>query len=175
MHDDDQTLTLSSVAPDTRGGRRATASHDSALSDSVQTPGGTDIDALIEPLLRDALCELDGRAPALAGMTRYHLGYVDAGMNDLPAGAVDRGKRVRPAVALLVPHLGAYVGLLAQYYRTPGFRTVDPSGATRDFSWSVQVAPSAGDGFSTAVTAGDVPRLLQFSGYLRDFLAAGKP
>jgi hypothetical protein len=82
-----------------------------------------------------------------------------------------------PSVAPLVPHLGAYVGLLAQYYQTPGFRTVDPSGRRRNYSWSVELAPSSGDGdgFSTTVSASDVPRLLQFSGYLRDFLDETKP
>ena len=34
-----------------------------------------DVDALIEPALLDALAALDGRAPLLAGMIRYHLGY----------------------------------------------------------------------------------------------------
>ena len=36
---------------------------------------GFDIDDLIEPALLAAIATLDGRAPLLAGMVRYHLGY----------------------------------------------------------------------------------------------------
>ena len=60
-----------------------------------------DIDATIGPCLREAVAALDGAAPLLAGMTRYHLGQVDDRLQPLADGAVDRGKRVRPAVALL--------------------------------------------------------------------------
>ncbi len=59
------------------------------------------LDALIEPYLREAVAALDGSAPLLAGMARYHLGEVDAALAPTPPGAVDRGKRIRPAVALL--------------------------------------------------------------------------
>ncbi|MGH2617704.1 MAG: polyprenyl synthetase family protein [Thermomicrobiales bacterium] len=60
-----------------------------------------DIDAAIEPLMLDALAALDGPAPLLAGMVRYHLGYAGHDLLPLDPNAVDRGKRVRPAVALL--------------------------------------------------------------------------
>ena len=60
-----------------------------------------DLDALLEPSLREALATLDGRAPLLAGMVRYHLGETDEEFAPVPAGRVDRGKRVRPAVAVL--------------------------------------------------------------------------
>jgi geranylgeranyl diphosphate synthase type I len=60
-----------------------------------------DVDALIEPALRDALTALDGRAPLLAGMARYHLGYAGRDLQPQNPRAVDRGKRMRPAVALL--------------------------------------------------------------------------
>jgi geranylgeranyl diphosphate synthase type I len=60
-----------------------------------------DVDALIEPALRDALTALDGRAPLLAGMVRYHLGYAGRDLQPQNPRAVDRGKRMRPAVALL--------------------------------------------------------------------------
>jgi geranylgeranyl diphosphate synthase type I len=57
---------------------------------------------MLEPSLRDALAALAGRAALLDGMARYHLGYADADLRGIPAGVVDRGKRVRPAIALLV-------------------------------------------------------------------------
>ncbi len=60
-----------------------------------------DVNALIEPWMDDALRALDGRAPHLAGMVRYHLGDADVDLTPLPPGAVDKGKRMRPAIALL--------------------------------------------------------------------------
>jgi geranylgeranyl diphosphate synthase, type I len=60
-----------------------------------------DVDALIEPALLDALTALDGRAPLLSGMIRYHLGYAGHDLQPLDPRAVDRGKRMRPVVALL--------------------------------------------------------------------------
>lgn len=59
-----------------------------------------DIEALIEPLMQEAVAALGGSAPLLAGMVRYHLGDVDQELRPV-AGAIDRGKRVRPSVALL--------------------------------------------------------------------------
>ena len=60
-----------------------------------------DVDALIEPPLLAALSALDGRAPLLAGMVRYHLGYAGPDLARTAEGTADRGKRIRPAVALL--------------------------------------------------------------------------
>jgi geranylgeranyl diphosphate synthase, type I len=60
-----------------------------------------DLDALIEPVLLDAVATLDGRAPLLTGMVRYHLGYAGRDLQPVHRRAVDRGKRMRPAVALL--------------------------------------------------------------------------
>jgi geranylgeranyl diphosphate synthase, type I len=60
-----------------------------------------DLDALVEPVLLDAVAALDGRAPLLAGMVQYHLGYAGRDLQPLDRRAVDRGKRMRPAVALL--------------------------------------------------------------------------
>jgi geranylgeranyl diphosphate synthase, type I len=60
-----------------------------------------DVETLIEPALLDALAALDGRAPLLAGMIRYHLGYAGRDLRPQDPRAVDRGKRMRPAVALL--------------------------------------------------------------------------
>ncbi len=62
---------------------------------------GIDIDAAIDPHLREAVAALDGAAPLLAGMARYHLGLADAALRPLAEDVVDRGKRMRPAVALL--------------------------------------------------------------------------
>ncbi len=59
-----------------------------------------DIEALIDPLMQEAVAALDGPAPLLAGMVRYHLGYVDQALQPV-ASVIDRGKRVRPSVALL--------------------------------------------------------------------------
>lgn len=70
-----------------------TAVHSDALSTR-------DIDAAIEPSMHQAVAALDGQAPLLAGMARYHLGYVDQHLQPLADG-IDRGKRFRPAVALL--------------------------------------------------------------------------
>ena len=60
-----------------------------------------DIDACIDPPLLDALAALDGRAPLLGGMARYHLGYAGRDLQPIDPRSVDRGKRMRPAVALL--------------------------------------------------------------------------
>jgi geranylgeranyl diphosphate synthase type I len=60
-----------------------------------------DLDALIEPVLLDAVSALDARASLLTGMVRYHLGYAGRDLQPLDRRAVDRGKRMRPAVALL--------------------------------------------------------------------------
>jgi geranylgeranyl diphosphate synthase type I len=60
------------------------------------------VDALLEPLMADALTALDGRSPLLAGMVRYHLGYADLALRLIDPRTIDRGKRIRPAVTLLV-------------------------------------------------------------------------
>ncbi|MFM9108549.1 MAG: polyprenyl synthetase family protein [Chloroflexota bacterium] len=60
-----------------------------------------DLDATIAPVMADAVASLDGGAPLLAGMVRYHLGEAGADLQPLPEGSVNRGKRIRPAVALL--------------------------------------------------------------------------
>ena len=57
--------------------------------------------ALLEPEMHGALTALSGQAPLLSGMVDYHLGFVDSRFEytELPASA--RGKRFRPAVAML--------------------------------------------------------------------------
>jgi geranylgeranyl diphosphate synthase type I len=69
--------------------------------EAVEPACDFDVDALIEPALRDAIAALDGRAPLLSGMVRYHLGYAGRDLRPLDSRAVDRGKRLRPTVALL--------------------------------------------------------------------------
>jgi geranylgeranyl diphosphate synthase, type I len=75
-----------------------------------------DVDALIEPALLDAMAALDDRTPLLSGMIRYHLGYAGRDLRPVDGRGVDRGKRLRPAVALLAagaaggdPHAAAPV------------------------------------------------------------------
>jgi geranylgeranyl diphosphate synthase type I len=60
-----------------------------------------DVDALIEPYLIAAVAALDASPSLLGGMARYHLGWVDETLAPLRKGAVDRGKRIRPSIALL--------------------------------------------------------------------------
>ena len=85
----------SPVAPP--NGARAPGVADGAVADPL------DVDALLEPELRRAVAALDGSAPLLARMARYHLGWVDEhGAPTDPATAqAARGKRLRPAVALV--------------------------------------------------------------------------
>ncbi len=56
---------------------------------------------MLEPEMHLALDALDGPAPILPGMVDYHLGFVDAtfAQSELPPSV--RGKRFRPAVAML--------------------------------------------------------------------------
>jgi geranylgeranyl diphosphate synthase type I len=68
---------------------------------ATRGPSLDQIDALIEPALLAALAALDGRAPQLAGMVRYHLGYGGRDFDATGVRAEHRGKRMRPAVALL--------------------------------------------------------------------------
>src|SRR5215218_5913553 len=48
-----------------------------------------DVDALISPHMAAAVDALDGPAPLLAGMGRYHLGWVDRDLAPAADGAVD--------------------------------------------------------------------------------------
>ncbi len=65
--------------------------------------GAIQVDTLIDPYIADALQSLDGRAPLLAGMVRYHLGIVEPDFSPATplTRAQSRGKRLRPAIALL--------------------------------------------------------------------------
>jgi geranylgeranyl diphosphate synthase type I len=57
------------------------------------------IDELVQPIMRGAVDALAEPQPSLAGMGRYHLGWVDEDF--APAEDVDQGKRMRPELALL--------------------------------------------------------------------------
>ena len=60
-----------------------------------------DLEGLIGPHMIAAMHALDGPASLLNGMSRYHLGWADRQFEDLAHGETDKGKRVRPLVALL--------------------------------------------------------------------------
>ncbi len=60
-----------------------------------------DVDALIDPYLEEAIQAVDGEAPLLTGMARYHLGWVSSSFEPVSQETIDRGKRIRPLVALL--------------------------------------------------------------------------
>ncbi|MDQ3695075.1 MAG: polyprenyl synthetase family protein [Chloroflexota bacterium] len=63
--------------------------------------GPSPLDDLLAPFMATATAALDGRAPLLATMVRYHLGDLDPELRPTAAGTSDRGKRIRPAVAML--------------------------------------------------------------------------
>lgn len=60
-----------------------------------------DVDAIIEPAMLEAVAALHGSAPLLAGMARFHLGFADTDLRAVDPRSVDRGKRIRPSIALL--------------------------------------------------------------------------
>jgi len=59
------------------------------------------LDALLDAQMNDALAALDGPAPILAGMAKYHLGFVDADFQPAQPTPALRGKRMRPGIAML--------------------------------------------------------------------------
>ncbi|HEU0164891.1 MAG TPA: polyprenyl synthetase family protein [Thermomicrobiales bacterium] len=61
------------------------------------------LDALLAPPLEQALSEMEGNAPLLPRMARYHLGMVDAtgAPTDLETRKLVQGKRMRPLLAVL--------------------------------------------------------------------------
>jgi len=119
-----------------------------------------DLDALIEPVLLDAVATLDGRAPLLTGMVRYHLGYAGRDLQPLDRRAVDRGKRIRPAVALLAagaaggePRAAAPVGAAVELLHNfslvhDDIQDESPTRRHRPTVWSLW-------GIGQAINAGD--------------------
>ncbi len=78
-----------------------TAGRATAPLTATGKPLRLDVDALIDRHLAVAVASLDEVPSLLGGMARYHLGWVDETHAPVTNGAVDRGKRVRPSVALL--------------------------------------------------------------------------
>lgn len=66
---------------------------------TTQPATANSIDELVQPLMRAAVDALAEPQPELAGMGRYHLGWVDESF--APVENVDQGKRLRPELALL--------------------------------------------------------------------------
>jgi geranylgeranyl diphosphate synthase, type I len=118
------------------------------------------VDALIEPMLLEAVAALDGRAPLLTGMVQYHLGYAGPDLQPLDRLAVDRGKRMRPAVALLAagaaggePRAAAPVGAALELLHNftlihDDIQDESPTRRHRPTVWSIW-------GVGQAINAGD--------------------
>ena len=128
---------------------------------AATTPLASDvaIDSAIEPYLLAAVAALDGKAPLLAEMARHHLGYGGAGSE--PHGAdANRGKRIRPAVALLAAAaaggeaaaaapLGAAIELLHNFTLIhDDVQDESPTRRHRPTVWSIW-------GIGQAINAGD--------------------
>jgi len=60
-----------------------------------------DVDTLITPHMSAAMSALKGPASLLNGMAEYHLGWVDSTFTPVPHGSNDKGKRIRPLLAML--------------------------------------------------------------------------
>src|SRR4051812_19932661 len=88
-------------APRQAAGHNVTADLAIETSPAADSPLRIDVDALIEPHLAAAVAALDDSPSLLGGMARYHLGWVDERLSPVSDGASDRGKRIRPSVALL--------------------------------------------------------------------------
>jgi geranylgeranyl diphosphate synthase type I len=71
----------------------------SAMIERLPDAGSTD--AMLDAAMAGAVDALEPASPFLATMARYHMGWVDQTGRALPAGEVDRGKRMRPRIALL--------------------------------------------------------------------------
>jgi geranylgeranyl diphosphate synthase, type I len=119
-----------------------------------------DLDTVIAPLMADAVAALDGEARLLAGMARYHLGDVDADLQPVGPSAINRGKRMRPAVALLsagaaggdplaAAPVGAAIELLHNFTLIhDDVQDESPTRRHRDTVWNIW-------GIGQAINAGD--------------------
>jgi len=116
------------------------------------------IEELVQPIMRAAVDHLDGAEPLLAGMGRYHLGWVDRAFT--PVQNVDQGKRLRPEIALLcclaaggraaqAAPLGAAVELLHNFTLVhDDIQDRSPTRRHRETVWAIW-------GESQAINAGD--------------------
>lgn len=68
---------------------------------TVELPTYANLDALIDPIVKEVTDQIDLGSTFLANMARYHLGLVDRHFHPTEASVVDRGKRMRPRIALL--------------------------------------------------------------------------
>jgi geranylgeranyl diphosphate synthase type I len=68
---------------------------------TVELPTYANLDALIDPIIKDVTDRIDLGSTFLADMARYHLGLVDRRFQPVETASVDRGKRMRPRVAML--------------------------------------------------------------------------
>ncbi|MFT4039060.1 MAG: polyprenyl synthetase family protein [Thermomicrobiales bacterium] len=89
------------VQGDGREGLRVGETPKRSGTASASEPASS-LDASLDPLMENALRALDGDSPLLAGMVRYHLGFADLSLRPIDPRSIDRGKRIRPAVTLLV-------------------------------------------------------------------------
>jgi geranylgeranyl diphosphate synthase, type I len=59
------------------------------------------LERALDAAMRGAVEEISAASPLLAGMGMYHMGWVDRDFAPVDPATIDRGKRIRPAVALL--------------------------------------------------------------------------
>lgn len=60
-----------------------------------------EIEARVESAMRSVVQVIEETSPLLAGMAGYHLGWLDQQLQPIASGSVDRGKQIRPRIALL--------------------------------------------------------------------------
>lgn len=87
--------------PGARPGLTNDHNNDTSARTISESLVGGDLDALIDPSISKALSDLDQSPSLLGGMVRYHLGWADQSLQSLQPGTIDRGKRMRPALAIL--------------------------------------------------------------------------
>jgi geranylgeranyl diphosphate synthase type I len=68
---------------------------------TVELPAFANLDELIDPIVREVTDQIDLGSTFLANMARYHLGLVDRHFRAVEPASVDRGKRMRPRIAML--------------------------------------------------------------------------
>ncbi len=61
----------------------------------------TEFDAHLDDLMFHSTVEIGELSPLLAGMIRYHFGWADRDLAPIEPSSIDRGKRIRPRLAIL--------------------------------------------------------------------------